>query len=122
MADTAILVLAAVEREMEPLRRRLERLPPPYSPRFILTGAGKISAACETTLAILEFSPALAIQAGCAGALGWPLLCYRMRTAIIIITWDAGVLMVHSHMPTMLLPSGGEGGESKHHHPGAQRP
>ncbi|MBI4601871.1 MAG: futalosine hydrolase [Planctomycetes bacterium] len=63
-----VLLLTAVEREMAPLRRRRAALEAFCAPRLVVTGPGKISAACETALALREHVPALAVQVGCAGA------------------------------------------------------
>ena len=65
----AVLVLAAVEAEMEPFRRRLESLASVCVPRLILTGAGKTGAAIHATRALASAPYALAVQIGVAGAL-----------------------------------------------------
>jgi len=68
----SVLVLAAVEAEMEPFIRRLGRFDPLVSrwkPRLILTGAGKTCAAIHATRALAAGSCALAVQIGVAGAL-----------------------------------------------------
>jgi futalosine hydrolase len=64
-----VLVLAAVETEMEPFRRRLESLASVCVPRLILTGAGKTAAAIHATRALGSAPCALAVQIGVAGAL-----------------------------------------------------
>jgi futalosine hydrolase len=66
MDAAPILVLAAVERELAPARACLGRLSPRL--RFHLTGAGKVSAAVETSRAVIEMRPAWVLQIGCAGA------------------------------------------------------
>jgi futalosine hydrolase len=65
----SVLVLAAVEAEMEPFRRRLELLASVCLPRLVLTGAGKTGAAIIASRAFSAAPCALAVQIGVAGAL-----------------------------------------------------
>ena len=64
-----VLILAAVEAEMDPFRRRLESLASVCVPRLVLTGAGKTGAAISATRALSAAPFALAVQIGVAGAL-----------------------------------------------------
>jgi futalosine hydrolase len=68
VAPPTVLILSAVDREIEPLRRRLGAAPAAFAPRFVVTGVGKVSAALGTAAALRELAPALALQIGCAGA------------------------------------------------------
>ena len=64
---TPVLVLAAVERELEPF---LQLLDPAWRSRVQtrVTGVGKISSALETERALTEWQPDRVVQIGCAGA------------------------------------------------------
>jgi futalosine hydrolase len=68
-----VLFLAAVEREVLPLRRRVEGIAGKHAfsfqPRIVVTGVGKAGSACEATIALREERPCLTVQVGCAGAL-----------------------------------------------------
>ena len=68
MIDTVVCILAAVERELAPLRRRCAASTRCLPHRFIVTGVGKAGAAIAATAAVLEEKPALLLQVGCAGA------------------------------------------------------
>ncbi len=61
-------ILAAVERELAPLRQRCAASTACLPHTFIVTGAGKAGAASAATAAVLEERPALLLQVGCAGA------------------------------------------------------
>jgi len=65
----SVLVLAAVEAELEPFRRQLELLASVCAQRLVLTGAGKTGAAIVATRALSKAPFALAVQIGVAGAL-----------------------------------------------------
>jgi futalosine hydrolase len=64
----SVVVLAAVEEEMEPLRALLERRDLPFRAHEVVSGIGKASAAAALALAIARHAPALVLQTGCAGA------------------------------------------------------
>jgi futalosine hydrolase len=69
MADLPrIVVLAAVEEELRPLRGLLAERRLAASVHLIPSGVGKASAAREAALALREHAPALLLQVGCAGA------------------------------------------------------
>lgn len=53
---------------MRPLRERLGKQSLLLTPRFVITGIGKINAAVETAMALRDTAPSLTIQVGCAGA------------------------------------------------------
>jgi futalosine hydrolase len=63
-----VLLLAAVEEELAPLRSRLGALESFCAPELVVTGVGKINTACEAALAMRSLAPALSMQVGCAGA------------------------------------------------------
>ncbi|MCZ6796066.1 MAG: futalosine hydrolase [Planctomycetota bacterium] len=67
MESSSILVLAAVERELQPLERLLDSTTIP-GVRTRLTGVGKVSSAVATERALEELRPARVLLVGCAGA------------------------------------------------------
>lgn len=62
------LVVAAVEEELAPLRKRIEAEGDPSRAVLVVTGVGKACAALETALAVERHAPRLCLQVGCAGA------------------------------------------------------
>ena len=63
-----VLLLSAVEEEMAPLHDRRKSLESFCAPDFVVTGVGKVNAACESALAFRSLAPVLSVQVGCAGA------------------------------------------------------
>jgi len=63
-----VVVVAAVERELLPLRDLLRRAPRGDEVHLRVTGVGKVSSALETARAVRELRPSRVIQLGCAGS------------------------------------------------------
>ncbi len=71
-ASAPVLVLAAVERELAPLRTLLASRPAPWRRAAALdlrtSGVGKVATAIAADRAIAELAPGWVIHIGCAGA------------------------------------------------------
>jgi futalosine hydrolase len=84
-----VLVIAATEAELEPLRRRLAGRDDLL---WLVTGVGKAAAACRTALALARQGARACVQVGCAGA--YPAGALRIGDVVaadIEILGDEGV-------------------------------
>jgi futalosine hydrolase len=68
MAKQPILIVAAVERELRPMKALIDGTPLAERSQWITTGAGKIASAIAVTRALTATPAACVTQIGCAGA------------------------------------------------------